>query len=91
MLRQCILLGLLLATACARTETPAPEVSPSSVDCGAAGYQAMVGAQLAAVTMPAGLNMEIVEYGAAPPMPADPARMIFELDADGRIARVYCG
>lgn len=79
---------VLMVAACAETEDPA---EPVVADCGAAGYQAMVGAQLAAVTLPAGLNMDIVEFGAAPPSPADPSRMLFQLDAEGRIVRVYCG
>lgn len=82
-------LAVLALAACARTQSPA---APDSADaCAAADYQGLVGAQLAAVTLPAGLNMEIIEHGAAPPSPADPARMIFQLDAEGRISRVYCG
>lgn len=88
MIKYGIIAGLLFAAACARTETPEP-TTPDS--CGAAGYQGLVGAQLAAVTLPAGLNMEIVEFGAAPPSPDDPSRILMQLDTQGRITRVYCG
>lgn len=88
MLRSCMVLSLLLVAACAQTE---PEPAANSDTCGAERYQGLVGAQLAAVILPAGLNMTVIEYGAAPPSPADPSRMLFQLDAEGRIARVYCG
>lgn len=88
MIKYGIFAGVLLAAACARTETPEP---PPPGLCGAAGYQGLVGTQLAAVTLPAGLNMEILQFGAAPPSPADPSRILMQLDAQGRITRVYCG
>lgn len=83
-----VLILALFVAACARTETSAP-TTPAY--CGATGYQGLVGAQLAAVTLPAGLNMAIVEFGAPPPSPVDPSRIIMQLDAQGRITRVYCG
>ena len=79
--------AILALAACAGTQQ-----GPAAPDaCGASDYQGLVGAQLAAVTLPAGLNMDIIAYGAEPPSPADPARVLLQLDAEGRISRVYCG
>lgn len=88
MMRMITPLAVLMIAACAETQEPA---EPVVTDCAAARYQGVVGARLAAVTLPAGLNMDIVEFGAASPSPSDPSRMLFQLDAEGRIARVYCG
>ena len=59
--------------------------------CGAAGYQAIVGSPLAAVTLPADLGARIIEPGAAVTMDYNPERLNIEVDTDGRITRVSCG
>ncbi len=70
---------------------PTPVVTPAPASCGAEGYQSLVGAKLAAVTMPADLNARIIKPGQAVTLDFRPDRINFELDARGVIRRVYCG
>ena len=59
--------------------------------CGASGYQALVGAPLAAVTLPADLGARIIREGDAVTMDFNAERMNIEVDAEGRVTRVFCG
>ena len=59
--------------------------------CGASGYQALVGSLLAAVTLPADLEARIIQPGDAVTMDFAAERMNIEVDAEGRIVRIYCG
>ncbi|MGP1353844.1 MAG: I78 family peptidase inhibitor [Parasphingopyxis sp.] len=62
-----------------------------AVSCPADGYQSLVGAQLAAVTLPAGLVMRVINPGDAVTQDYRPDRMNVDLDERGVITRVYCG
>jgi len=76
----------LLLCACATlpgTVAPPP-------DC-AAGYQAFVGVQMDAVAMSPRLPHRIIPPGTAVTMDFSPNRVNFDLDAGGRITRVWCG
>ena len=59
--------------------------------CGSAGYQAIVGSPLAAVTLPADLGARIIQPGTAVTTDYNPERLNIEVDVDGRITRVFCG
>ena len=69
------------------------ESSRGSVEdaCGASGYQSIVGSLLAAVTLPADLGARIIQPGTAVTTDYDAQRINIQLDADGRITRVFCG
>lgn len=67
-----------------------PEPSPDA--CGAASLQSFVGkdeAILAATTFAA--PMRILRPGMAVTMEYSPERLNFEIDARGKIVRVFCG
>ena len=82
-----VLPAALLALAACEAAPP-----PDAADaCGAAGYQSLVGAPLAAVTLPADLNDRVIRPGEAVTLDFRPDRLNLELDADGTIVRVYCG
>ena len=84
---------LLALVAC----TPLPEAPPPGAGggptgaCPAADYQALVGANVAAVTLPAGLDVRLT--GPERIVTADfrPERMNLWVARDGTIERVYCG
>ena len=59
--------------------------------CGASGYQSLVGAQLAAVTLPADLGARVIGPDDVVTTDFSAERMNIEVDAEGRITRVYCG
>ncbi|QBF30300.1 I78 family peptidase inhibitor [Thalassococcus sp. S3] len=59
--------------------------------CGASGYQSLIGQPIAAVTLPADLNMRIVGPGDIVTMEYDASRLNFETDEMGVIQRVTCG
>ena len=69
----------------------APVAAPGAGTCPADAYQGLVGAPLAAVTLPADLDSRIVGPGIAVTMDYRSDRMNIEIDGAGRITRVYCG
>jgi hypothetical protein len=54
-------------------------------------FQSVVGMPLTAVTLPDGLNHRIIAPGTAVTRDFSPERVNFDLDAKGRITRVWCG
>ena len=80
--------ALPLALAACQVETVA---TPAPSDCGADAYQSLVGANLAAVTLPADLGARIIEPGMAVTMDYRPDRMNIEVEESGWIMAVYCG
>lgn len=70
-------------------EPQQPQVDPAT--CGADGYQSLVGAQLAAVSLPADLDARVIEPGMAVTMDFRASRLNIEVDEAGVIERVYCG
>lgn len=83
------LAGASILAACEPTQ---PEPAPLPEDaCGAAGYQTLIGASLAAASFPAGLNMRVIRPGDMVTMDYRADRMNVELDADGRIVKIFCG
>jgi hypothetical protein len=78
--------GLVLALAACVAAGPEEE------SCGAAGMQDLVGqdkAVFAAMTLPVGTR--IIEPGMAITEDYSPSRLNIDLDAEGRITRVWCG
>ena len=77
---------LMLFAACAA----APPGTGPQPDC-ALAYRSLVGAPMAAVTLPDGLSHRIIPPGTAITMDYSADRVNFDLDAGGRITRVWCG
>ena len=78
----------LLLAACQAVPVAAP--TPSDT-CPADAYQSLVGAQLAAVTLPSDLNARIIGPDTAVTMDYRSDRMNIELDESGWIVAVRCG
>ncbi|MCB6177743.1 hypothetical protein LHP98_06315 [Rhodobacter sp. Har01] len=86
----CAALVPLILAACV-TEMPGPP-DPMEQSCGAEGLQGLVGQYrgvLAAMTFKG--PVRVIEPGMAVTMDYSPSRLNIELDAAGRITRVYCG
>lgn len=80
------LMGLVLAAmAC----TPVPD--PGAEGCRPGDYQGLVGAPLAAVTLPAGADIRVIQPGDMVTQDFRPGRTNIEVDESGIITRVYCG
>ena len=88
-----LILPLLLAACAAAPPRPAP--SPPAADqgtCGAAERQRLVGAPATALERELILGqVRVIRPGDAVTMDFSPQRINFEIDAMGRIARIYCG
>lgn len=83
----CAALAPLALAACV-TEMP----DPMEQSCGAEGLQGLVGQYrgvLAAMTFKG--PVRVIEPGMAVTMDYSPSRLNIELDAAGKITRVYCG
>ncbi|CUH23684.1 Peptidase inhibitor I78 family protein [Jannaschia seosinensis] len=63
----------------------------SGDECGADGYRGLVGANIAAVTLPAELNDRVIGPDTMVTMDYDPTRLNIRVDEDGRIVELYCG
>ncbi|SFO93257.1 I78 family peptidase inhibitor [Tranquillimonas alkanivorans] len=81
--------GLAALTGCAPMDEASGPTGEGS--CGADGYGSLVGAQLAAVTMPADLNARIIGPDTMVTQDYQPGRLNIVVDEDGYITRVYCG
>lgn len=78
-------LGLLISVAgCA------PEVSAEDT-CGRAGYAGLIGANIAAVTLPASPDLRVFQEGSAVTQDFRPTRTNIVFADGGEIIRVYCG
>ena len=82
------LAGLALMGGCVAVTEPATD--PQDV-CGASGYQSLVGANIAVVSLPADLNDRVIRPGDAVTMDFNPERINFRLDDTGRIIAIDCG
>jgi hypothetical protein len=79
-------------------ETPAPVVAAPTTreeataqdTCGASGYRSLVGSNVAAVTIPAGLNHRIIAPDTPVTMDFSAERINFLTDANGVITAVEC-
>jgi hypothetical protein len=58
--------------------------------CGASGYRAMIGSNVAAITLPAGLNHRIIAPDAVVTQDFSAERVNFLTDANGVITSVEC-
>ena len=96
MKRYLISVAFLALPVLAGCSGPAPTPDGRSVidptdPCGAKGYSSLLGAPLAAVTLPADLNDRVLQPGAAATTDYDPTRLNLELDASGTIIGLSCG
>ena len=85
MSRRFLVLPVLLLAGCVGAEPAAEDA------CGAADYRALVGAPLAAVTLPADLGARIVRPDSAVTLDYRPDRLNIHVDRAGVIERVDCG
>ena len=81
---------LLALAACAAPVAPATLPSPAD-PCGADAHAGLVGANVAAVTLPADLNARIVGPDTIVTMDHRPERLNIETNADGTIIALRCG
>jgi hypothetical protein len=79
-----------------KVETPATPEPMTAAEataqdtCGASGYRAMVGSNVAAITLPAGLNHRIIAPNTPVTMDFNAERINFLTDANGVITSVEC-
>ena len=85
-----LLFAALTLVACAPA-SDGPNRVPLTGTCDAAGYSAMVGLNIAAVTLPADLEQRVIYPGQAVTMDFRPNRMNIEVSETGTIRRIYCG
>jgi hypothetical protein len=89
------LAGVLTLAACATPEVTAKpcdeDCAKEQAACGAADYSALIGSNIAAVTLPATLDTRIMGPNTAVTMDYVPTRLNIVTDADGVITRLYCG
>ena len=84
-----VILAFLALAAC---EDPIPLTGKAPNECGAQGYQNLIGQSadiFASMTFSA--PMRIIKPGMAVTMDYSPNRLNAELDAQNRIVRIYCG
>lgn len=81
-MRWIFMTGALALTACVAEEEDA---------CGAVQYRSLVGANIAAVSLPAALDDRVIGPDTAVTMDFVPTRLNIEIDGDGEILRLYCG
>jgi hypothetical protein len=94
----------LTLVACGPTTTSAPDPDAAPVaaapttraeataqdTCGASGYRSLIGSNVAAVTIPAGLNHRIIGPDTPVTMDFSAERINFMTDANGLITAVEC-
>lgn len=66
------------------------ENTPPAADCPASAYRSLIGASLAAVSLPAGLQTVIIGPGDTVPTETGETVMVIETDASRVIRRIYC-
>lgn len=81
----------------ATTETPVTTVAPTTAaeataqdTCGASGYASLVGSNFAAVTLPAGANIRIIQPNTPVTMDFSAERLNIITDANGIITSLEC-
>lgn len=79
----------LALLACAPPE--GPNGVPLTGTCDAMGYDAIVGLNIAAVTLPADLDQRVIYPGMAVTQDFRPNRINLDVTETGTIRRVYCG
>ncbi|UWR47028.1 I78 family peptidase inhibitor [Phaeobacter inhibens] len=65
--------------------------APAEETCNRAGYTGLLGASLAAITVPNDANLRVIMMGEIVTMDFDPRRANLHIDADGRVADITCG
>ena len=83
-----MLAGLTAMGGCVTATVP-PRDDPDA--CGASRYQSLIGANIAAVSLPADLNDRIIRPGDIVTMDYNVNRINFRLDEAGRIIAIDCG
>jgi hypothetical protein len=104
MIRASVLALAMFAAACAPTsETPKQEPPragspmPQTAEeataqdtCGAAQYRALIGTNIAAVTLPSGPHIRVIQPGAPITQDFSPDRLNIMVDANGVITELQC-
>ena len=80
-----------LALAAASCATTTNDDHAASDQCGAAGYQSLIGSNIAAITLPADLNHRIIGPNTAVTRDYILTRLNIYTDANGVVTRVNCG
>ncbi len=87
-----IMMILPVLMACDGIQTAAPATPDAGSDtCGASGYSSLIGQNFAAVTLPVGTDLRVINPGDMVTMDYRATRVNFELDAGGLITVVRCG
>jgi hypothetical protein len=82
-----MILAVLLVAGC----QTGGEMGESEDTCGAERYRSLVGTNVAAVTLPAELDVRVIGPDEAVTMDFVETRLNLRTDADGTILEVYCG
>ncbi len=102
MIRASLIALSLFAAACAPAETPPPEQPPEAAmpqtreeataqdTCGASAYRSLVGANIAAVTLPADSNIRVVQPDSVITQDFRPDRINIITDANGVMTSLEC-
>ena len=81
-----VLAFAIVATACASVAD-----TPQTNDCFASDYETLIGVNISAITLPAGLNHRIIGPDDAYTEDYISSRLNIFTDEEGNVARVTCG
>lgn len=81
----------VLAFAFMTTSCASVADTPQTNDCVASDYEASIGANIAAITLPAGLDHRIIGPDEAYTQDYIPSRLNIFTDEEGSVVRVTCG
>lgn len=83
---------LLLAACAARDDSEPPATDAAAEDlCGASGYASLIGANIAAVTLPVSLNHRVIYPDTAVTRDYRRERLNIDVTADGTVTGLRCG
>ncbi|MGR3757451.1 MAG: I78 family peptidase inhibitor [Tranquillimonas sp.] len=83
--------ALVLTLTLAACQPAPPRIGGPAGTCDAGAYSSLIGKPLAAVTLPAGLDLRVIEPDTAVTQEFRASRLNLRLDRQGRIEMVYCG
>lgn len=86
-----LILGMLTLVACQPDNALPVGDGPGPQACKPARYEGLVGAQVAAITLPADLEHRIIGPDTMVTMDYVPERLNIHTDKNGRVLRISCG
>lgn len=86
-----LILTMTTLAGCSAIPSGGVEAVDPTDPCGAQGYTSFLGSNIAAITLPAGLNDRIVGPDTAVTTDFDPSRLNIETTADGLVIGLSCG